>query len=247
MSERRARRVTVNHHLFTQTGVDSGSLTMLGAVIHRFPEVGEYLGVAEREGKTRSFRLTVDEASAAMQVNVDLATLKPALARDSECKCGDGEAEPIHRYVVSPAGYVLFHVSRGPGGYAVRVGRLVEQDEPVFDSAKLEGDDLFAVTLIRPGTYSVRNLITSASGEIVVPYPEGGRAHRPSEPVEIECTENAIRPARIRIQAAQGQVYRFRTPSRIAIELMAPDDGPEAGRPTPGPRRTVKPVRGPRA
>ena len=54
MSDRRARRVTVNHHLFTQTGVDSGSLTMHGAVIHRFPEVGEYVGVAEREGRAEA-------------------------------------------------------------------------------------------------------------------------------------------------------------------------------------------------
>lgn len=247
MSERRARKVTVNHHLFTQTGVDSGSLTILGAVIHRFPELGEYLGVAEREGETRSFRLTVDEASSAMQVNVDLATLKPAPARDSEFKCRGEEAGPIHRYVVHPAGYVLFHVSRGPGGYAVRVGRLVEQGEPVFDSTKLDGDDLFAVTLIRPGTYSVRNLITNASGEIIVSYPKGEGAHRPSEAVEIQCTKKAIRPARVRIQAVQGQVYRFRTPSRIAIQLVTPDDGPKAEQPTPGPRRTAKLARGRRA
>ena len=238
MSERRATRTFVNHHLFAQTGADSGSLTMLGAVIHRFPEPGEYLGVAEREQEIRSFRLRIDDASPAMQVDVDLATLEPASLRNSDCGCRQEQAVPDRLFVVNPGGYVVFHVSRGPGGYAVRMGRLTEPEMPVFDSAELEGDDLFAVTLIRPGTYSVRNLATKARGEIVVAYPRVGKeAHRPPEPVEITCTERTLRPAKINIQPAQGQVYRFRTPSRIMIELVNPDDGPKGGGPTAGWRR----------
>ena len=68
---------------------------MLGVVIHRFPEPGEYLGVVERGAETRSFRLRVDEGSPAMQVNVDLATLgggHPATAPD--CGCTDRTRVP---------------------------------------------------------------------------------------------------------------------------------------------------------
>ena len=236
MSERRAKRVLVNRHLFTQTSVDSGSLTMLGVVIHRFPESGEYMGVVERGAEARSFRLRVDESSPAMQANVDLATLGGGHSHTDDCGCKDKETGADPMFVVNPAGYVVFHVSSGPGGYVVRVGKLERPEAALFDSTQLEGDDLFAVTLIRPGTYSVRNVAGDARGEIVVAYPTiGEQPHRPDEPVEIVCTEKAFRPARIRIQAAQGQLYRFRTPSRIAIELVEPNDGPGSTRPkTPG-------------
>lgn len=232
-------RASVNHHLYTQTSLDSGALTMLGAVIHRFPERGDYLGVAVQGRQRRSFRLTVDDDSPAMQANIDLATLdSPPTRGESDCGKDEGAARGRH-FVVNPKGYALFHVSRGRGGYAVRVGRSSEREEgQVFDSAELQSGDLFAVTLIRPGTYSVANLPTEARGEIVVAYPriEGGERRQP-EPVYIECTEGALRPDRIHIEPAQGQVYRFRTPSRIAIELVRPDDGPEPPR---GPGRTTR-------
>ena len=240
MSERRPRRVLVNRHLFTQTSVDSGSLTMLGMIIHRFPEPGEYLGVVERGAETRSFRLRVDQSSAEMQVNIDVATLgsdEHVHSPDCDCKDKGRDAASGRTFVVSPAGYVVFHVSSGPGGYVVRVGMPERPDAAVFDSTRLEGDDLFAVTLIRPGTYSVRNVAGDARGDIVVGYPKVGKEpHRPDEPVEVVCTENAFRPARLKLQAAQGQLYRFRTPSRIAIDLVEPDDGPKTPR-AKAPRR----------
>jgi hypothetical protein len=243
MSERRAKRVLVNRHLFTQTSVDSGLLTMLGVVIHRFPEPGEYIGVVERGAEARSFRLRVDEGSPAMQANVDLATLGGGHSHSDDCGCKDKETSADPTFVVNPAGYVVFHVSSGPGGYVVRVGRLERPEAALFDSTQLEGDDLFAVTLIRPGTYAVRNMAGEARGEIVVSYPKiGEQPHRPDEPVEIVCTEKAFRPARIRIQAAQGQLYRFRTPSRIAIELVEPDDGPRSTR-QKGPDRAAPKTR----
>jgi hypothetical protein len=232
MSERRGRKVRVNHRLFTQTSVDSGSLTMLGVVIHRFPEPGDYLGAVERGSETRSFRLRVDAGSSAMQADVDLATLGTAPISADDCGC-KGPPSPDDRVVVvNPAGYVVFYVSSGAGGYVVRVGRLEHPDAAVFDSTRLGTDDLFAVTLIRPGTYSVRSVGGEARGEIVVAYPRAGeQPHRPDRPVEIVCTEKAFRPAKIKVQAAQGQLYRFRAPSRIAIELSEPDDGPGRTRP----------------
>ena len=188
--------------------------------------------MVERRGATRSFRLKVDESSPAMQLNIDLATLGGGHAHSADCGCKPEETGADRTFVVNPAGYVVFHVSSGSGGYVVRVGRLEKQDTALFDSSRLEGEDLFGVTLIRPGTYSVHNVISGARGEIVVAYPKvGKKPHRPSEPVEIECAEKTFRPAKVKIQAAQGQVYRFRAPSRIAIELVKPDDGPKGGEP----------------
>jgi hypothetical protein len=235
----RAAKALLNRDLIAQIGTDSGALTMLGVVIHRFREPGEYLGVADRGGRTGSFRLTVDPASPAMQANVDLAALDSARARNDDCGCHADE--PPHRhFVVNPEGWVVFHVSRGRVGYAVRVG-LTHGDEPAFNSESLDGEDMFAVTLLRPGTYSVRNTTTGAVGEIVVEYPrEPGKEPRPpGPPVEVTATEKILRPAKIAIRPGQGQLYRFRTPSRIAIELVTPDDGPKA-RTTPAPKRGAR-------
>ncbi|MDP2663616.1 MAG: hypothetical protein Q8R28_23115, partial [Dehalococcoidia bacterium] len=177
------------------------------------------------------FQLAVDKESAAMQVDIDLATVNAAPRE--ECPCKEGSGGGLRRYVVNPKGYVVFHVSRGPGGYAVRVARVAgEHQGKPFDSRELQEGDLFAVTLIRPGAYSVSNLSNKARGEIVVAYPKAGKApFSPPEAISIECTEKTLRPEKIRIEAAQGQVFRFKTPSRIRIELVKGDDGPGGPRP----------------
>ena len=144
----------INWHLFTQTSLDSGSLTMLGAVIHNFSEPGQYLGtVLWRDEAVGSFHLTVDKECPEMQVNIDLATLHRAASerRESERK----------RFVVKAGGYAIFHVSHGAGGYTVRVGKLgQEREAKLFDSHELNEGDLFAATLIRPGVSSVTNVNT---------------------------------------------------------------------------------------
>ena len=43
--------MTFDRNLFTQIGLDSGSLTMLGAVIHSFRKPGEYRGSVRTEGE----------------------------------------------------------------------------------------------------------------------------------------------------------------------------------------------------
>ncbi len=231
-----ATKAFINYPVFTQTTLDSGALTMLGVVIHNFPEPGEYRGTASRgERDVADFYLRVDKESDVMQVDIDLATLDRPATELCECKSGLHERE--RHFVVNPKGYAVFYVSRGTGGYAVRVGRVEERSQTVvFDSREMKGGDLFAATLIRPGTYSVTNLSTGAKGEIVVSYPPqvGKERYRPPEPVEIECAGRELRPEKIKIQPAQGQIYRCQAPSRIRIELVKPDDGPRQ------PRQPVK-------
>jgi hypothetical protein len=232
MSGRRARRALVNRELFTQVGADSGALTMPAAVAHRFCEPGDYLGVVTREEEeVGSFRLRADESSPAMQVDVDLAAFGPGRAAPKpDCDC---RAENPHQaFVVHPSGYAVFHVSHGPGGFRVRVGRpRGEEAEPAFDSARLEGEDLFMLTMIRPGTYSMHNSLTGARGEIVVPYPEPAkRPYRPPAAAEIGSSEKSFRPARAKVKPAQGVVWRFKSPGRIELDLVKPQDSPKARR-----------------
>lgn len=226
----------INRNLFAQTNLDSGSLTMLGAVIHNFSEPGEYHGTVLRgRDDVGNFHLTVDKECPDMQVNIDLAAIDQP---DSE----NYESKLKKRLVVNPKGYAVFHVSHGAGGYAVRVGRLDDKskDEP-FDSRELKEGDMFAATLIRPGIYSVVNANNKVRDEIVVAYSKIKKmpSYRPSDPVSIRCTKKAIKldktkiertkkaiePGKIEIEPTQGQVYHFETPSRIRIELQKPEDG----------------------
>jgi hypothetical protein len=210
----------INQLLFTQTSLDSGALTMLGVVIHSFKEPGRYRGtVLLKERPLGRFDLMVDDDCEDAQVNIDLASLK-------------GEES----FRVSPRGAVVFHVSRGPGGFAVRVGRLTgEKEDEVFDSRELKEGDMFAATLIRPGNYTVSNAITRASGEIMVSYPQVGDApYKPDDPVSIAVGQS-LSPSSIKIGPAQGQVYRIGVPSRIRIDLARPDDGPKGPGPRPRP------------
>lgn len=224
----------INHQLLAQTRLDSGALTMMGAVIHNFPEPGEYHGAVMRGKQTEAtFRLTVDEKSTAMQVDVDLATLN--LPAPNPCACKEGEHDDARHFVVNPRGQTLLYVSQGAGGYAVLINRVNERGV-LFDSRELKDGDLFAATLIRPGTYSVVNTTTRSKAEIVVAFPKPPKtAYRPPDPITIEVTEKGLLTAQggkdtrmtgIELEAAQGQIYRIRTTARILIELLKPDDGP---------------------
>ncbi|HAX79769.1 MAG TPA: hypothetical protein DCY88_29015 [Cyanobacteria bacterium UBA11372] len=203
-------KVLFNRQLITQTLFDSGALSALGSIIHNFSEPGEYYGTILRETQTEgSFRLTVDENSPTMQVKIDLAKLTPE-----------------SQFVINPKGYTVFYVSSGAGGYAVVASKINPESASIlFDSRELKEGDLLAVTLIRPGTYSVTNVNNGTKGEIVVSLPaREATTFRPSGTVSIECTENGFVPDKIAIESTQGQIYSFRTPSRILIELVTPDD-----------------------
>ncbi len=206
-------KAVINRRLFTQTNLDSGALTILGTVVHRFAAPGEYQGtVLLDEQLVSTFRLLVDEHCSAMQLNIDLVSL------DFQQSCD---------FVVNPEGYTVFQVSRGSGGYAVVVRHTDEgYESQVFDSRALNKGDLCSATLLRPGIYRVTNAHTRAQGEIIVAYPNREALRCPLEPVAIECKANGFIPNRVETQSTQGLVYRFEIPSRIQIDLIEANDGP---------------------
>jgi hypothetical protein len=216
--------LTLDPNLYTQIGLDSGSLTMLGTIVHNLPEPGEYRGVIYRGTEVQTvFYVKVDKESAAAHVNVDLAKLTEP---------SSDPQEPGDHFVVNPRGYVVLHVSGGRGGYHVLIAKA--EDNPKqkpFDSRELTERDIFAAIIIRPGAYSVTNLLTKARGEVVVRYPTPGKfVYPPPNPVKVECAQGAIEPKRIELQPGQGLVYHPKVPSRIKIELLKPDDGPGRSR-----------------
>jgi hypothetical protein len=226
----------INHHLFTENPVDSGALTMACSVVHNFSEPGTYAGSIIAGTRTSfTFHLLVDDKYPALQANIDLADTPGPAAEGCDCKT---ERAGGPHFEVNPKGFVVFYVSRGPGGFAVRVtGKLKTSDKPaVFDSRELTEGDIFAVSLLRPGTHTVMNS-TGAKGKIVVGYPgskKGRDLYNRAKPLEIRCTEKEFIPKEIEVEAAQGQVYRIETKSRsrIRIELAKADDGPKVARPS---------------
>lgn len=223
-------------YLFSQIGLDSGALTMLGAIVHRFPEPGEYRGVVTgSDGEGSVFHLSVEKGRAAAQVNVDLAAVA-ARVSPSPCHCGTDHGGEPH-YVAGTGSPVLFHVSGGRGGYAVHVSRSEERPQPkAFDSRVLRDGDLFAATILRPGLYAVVNRADeqgAARGSIEVVYPPIGKApHRPPGPVGIRCTGRGFEPSTVRLSAMQGCLFTCERPARIRIELEKPFEPPEGPSPS---------------
>lgn len=213
-------------------GLDSGALTILGAVVRRFEESGEYRGTVRRgDAIEKVFYLSVDKESPVAAADIDLAKLADSLPHRKEtggvCCSGEGEA----RFSVNPRGYVLFRVSGGPGGYSVNL-RRADPDEktPVFNSTVLDGGANFSARVLRPGTYSVTNAHGKARASLTVGYPpKAFSGYRPPAPLRVEVTERGFHPQKIELMPAQGLIFDCRTPARIVITLERPDDGPGKG------------------
>ena len=68
--------VTFDRNLFMQIGLDSGSLTMLGTIVHSFAQPGEYRGVVHEGAQVKAvFTISSDKSSANAQASIDLASL----------------------------------------------------------------------------------------------------------------------------------------------------------------------------
>jgi hypothetical protein len=209
---------TFDHNLFTQVGLDSGALTMLGAIVHSFGEPGEYRGVVRRGTEPEAtFYISVVRDSPVAQANVDLSKLVQSTPG----------ADSGNRFVVNPKGHVVFHVTGGSGGFSVLVRRAEEDAAvPVFDSRELKEGDIFSAIILRPGTYAVRNHLNKATTEVTVSYPRLGKtAYRPPSPVKAESGARAIEPGRISLGPGQGLNLHVKAPSHFKIDLVRPDDG----------------------
>jgi hypothetical protein len=209
-------------------GLDSGALTLLGAVAHRFETPGEYRGTVRRGSSIeRVFYLSVDKESPVAAADIDLATLAGSQTPAGD-KCCPQEKEP--RFSVNPRGYAVFRISGGRGGYSVNLRRAdADEKTPVFNSTRLEGGAVFSARILRPGHYSVLNQLTDARAELSVAYPpEAFSGYRPPDPLRVELTERGFNPQRIALRAAQGLLFNCHAPARIAIALERADDGPRA-------------------
>ncbi|WP_134724321.1 hypothetical protein [Paracoccus luteus] len=214
-------KLDIDPALFAQSGLDSGALTMLGAIVHRFEKPGEYRGTVRRGDDIENvFYLSVDPESPVAAADIDLARLAGSLPRQGDAAdcCCPKPAET--RFSVNPRGYALFRVSGGKGGYSVNMRRAdPSEDTPVFNSTLLDDGQIFSARILRPGTYSVANTRGRGRAALTVgrpPKPFSG--YRPPEPLRVVVTEGGFDPERMDLQPAQGLIFECRAPARIVIK-----------------------------
>lgn len=242
--------VTFDPHLFTQIGLDSASLTMLGTVVHQFSEPGVYRCVVHDGPVAKAtFTVSSDKNSSNAQAVVDLQGLVSDSSHSSDCGCGgsgatrDGAICPS-TFTVNPRGYAVFRVGKGKGQYYVHARRVdAPADDKGYETRVLVDGDSFSAVVLRPGMYDVANSVTGAKGRLVVTYPKvGERKYRPGAPVRVKCGKT-FEPADVTIGPAQGLIFEAQTSSRITITLSKPDDGPLGPNRERQPRRFIRRVR----
>jgi hypothetical protein len=209
------KSVVLNRAIFSQRSFDSAALTVLTSLFHRFPEAGDYdLFVRRGEQVVHRAHVRVAAESAAQQLNVDLARLGDA---DKGCGC-----EAQAGYTLAVGGVLGFYVSQGVGQYSVTITQPGEAQKRTLlsnASAMPEGD-LFAVTLVLPGTYRA-TAEGGAECEIAVELPQGEK-YRTDQPTLVELgSDGAFNPRAVRLLAGQSIVFQCGAPTHIRVELLA--------------------------
>lgn len=222
--------MSLNTHLFTETGTDSGALNVLGTVVAPFEDADTYRLDLFRDDRFLTHRaLDVSDDAPARQVDLDFASL-PELhddrIHDHGCSCdAHGTLE------VGANGYLVLHVSRGPGDFAA-VAYRPDGDELAFDSRRLEPGSYFAATLLRPGQYVARNELDQTVYEFAIPRPEHPEEFEvPDRPVRATLGDDGFEADGEVVQPAQGLVIEVRTAARIVIDVVERGEVPDADRP----------------
>ncbi len=221
----------INRHLLNQTRFDSGALTPAGFVVHPYREPGRYQADVSRDGQHQySFNIVVTPDSSEMQISVDLSALGDKLKNPAgDCGCSHSG----HDMQLASGGYGLFYTAAGSGGYSVRTFPVTatEKDrDQVFDSTVLQPDDLFGITLLRPGYYVMRDdkhdLQCRLQVDPVLPCKE---RYIPPDAIHLEGKDLKNAKDGIRLMQAQGLVYRSHADARIVIELEKPIEVEDSG------------------
>lgn len=211
--------------LFAQIGLDSGALTMLGAVVHSAPKEGVYQGNVLQAGSAgAAFELQVTKESAASQVNIDLTMIGTSAGAGSDCGCRQGsEVLQVH-----PKGTLVFHVSKGAGGYAVVLASNESSaEQAVFDSRKLQPGDMFAASVLRPGSYRAESGRARCEFSVAYPPAAGQKKYSPPENLQVNWLADRAEPSNFRLASGQGVLFKVEAPdTRIVITLEQADDGP---------------------
>jgi hypothetical protein len=221
----------LDNSMFREATVDSGYLATMSSIVHKVAEKGIYRVIVFREeAKVGKFSLRVcdhTETSSAneklsIQADIDLA----ALDNSAGAKGNDYPAS----FTLQTGDHVVFYVSTGTKEYTVEIFRLKKQKEPikVFDSRLLGQGDLFITHMMRPGSYTIRNIKGENYAGLTVEFPEHEKLACNNDPVLIECIDRTMNPVEVKIQPVKALMFSFAQESRIIIELKIAEDRPHS-------------------
>ncbi len=237
-----------------ETSLDSGALSGLAAIIHRFETPGQVTATVLQAGTPiRQVTLTVPPGGAGKAPQrlmgaapgagapggaqagqaIDLFDLAQASTAASDLILASTTAQPGPTAqkpagaAVDASGYGMFSAMRAPQGVA-----FVAKPAALgaaggagggYDSRQLVPGDYFAVVLLRPGSYTVRNLVDGAQGQITLAAPAGGvgKTYTPPDTLIVECAAGGFTPASIQLKPLQGLAFRCSTAARIKIDWEA--------------------------
>ncbi|HEU5119986.1 MAG TPA: hypothetical protein VFT71_03270 [Candidatus Nitrosocosmicus sp.] len=228
----------INRFLFSQTNIDSGSLTTHSTIVCKFPDPKEYQGIVRKgSGIVSRFKLKVIEDKLSNNSPPSLSNID---SRNSQNVDENKQANILTSnqtnidlsnltdfYTLKKGGYAVFFVSTGIGGYSIELYQTDKGSQTkTFDSKELRNDTIFSSMIIRPGTYLITNTVNDTKAELVVNYPELGKMRKILTPFYIECNTKEIIPNKINVDPSQGLIFKINTSSRIKIELIKAEDRP---------------------
>ena len=229
--------IKINRFLFSQTTIDSGSLTPHSTLVCKFTDPGEYQGIIMKgSGIVSRFKLNVlDERPSSRLSSLSTINSKETSqltdvnkqVSDTSNQINIDLSNIMSTYTLRKGDYAVFYVSTGAGGYSIEIYRFEKGSQiKTFDSKELKDGVIFSAMVIRPGTYLITNTINDAKAELVINYPELGKMKKILIPINIESNTKEIVPNKINIDPSQGLIFRINTLSRIRIELTKPEDRP---------------------
>ena len=229
--------IKINRFLFSQTTIDSGSLTPHSTLVCKFTDPGEYQGIIMKgSGIVSRFKLNVlDERPSSRLSSLSTINSKETSqltdvnkqVSDTSNQINIDLSNIMSTYTLRKGDYAVFYVSTGAGGYSIEIYRFEKGSQiKTFDSKELKDGVIFSAMVIRPGTYLITNTINDAKTELVINYPELGKMKKILIPINIESNTKEIVPNKINIDPSQGLIFRINTLSRIRIELTKPEDRP---------------------
>jgi hypothetical protein len=229
--------IKINRFLFSQSTIDSGSLTPHSTLVCKFTDPGEYQGIIMKgSGIVSRFKLNVlnerpsNRLSSLSTINSQETSQLTDVNKqvsDTSNQINIDLSNIMSIYTLKKGDYAVFYVSTGAGGYSIEIYRFEKGSQiKTFDSRELKDGVIFSAMVIRPGTYLITNTINNAKAELVINYPELGKMKKILVPINIETNTKEIVPNKINIDPSQGLIFRINTLSRIRIELTKPEDRP---------------------
>lgn len=228
------KEVLLNRSLFVQRAFDSGAITVLTSLIHRFGESGDYDVFVRRARRTVArLMVRVVDSDAAYQHNLDLANLQPG-----QHECCREEADVL----LHTGGVLSIYASQGSASFQVEVQRLGAKEKQVLlnNAEQVPGGDFFAVTPLQAGIYRVSDSLNKAEMLLRVampPLPSPGkksaagkekkarteREYRPDQPTLVEAGRDGFSRKEVSLFSGQSLVFQCQQAARLRVEMEKPD------------------------